>query len=85
MEKFYDMETMTQEKLNKLALERNTLKKENKYLSDKVVKYTEVVDQQAAKLKSLENEIDNFSNSDYNEHNLNVFLENVYEIVKGNK
>jgi len=82
MQKFYDMETMTQEKLDKLALERNTLEQENKYLSDKVVKYTEVVDQQAAKLKSIEQLISNISISDIIENNLLTFLNEVERIVK---
>lgn len=37
--KFYDMETMTQEKLNGLALERNTLAKENQELKSKLELY----------------------------------------------
>ncbi len=32
--KFYDLETLTQEDLNKLALERNTLVKENERLNN---------------------------------------------------
>lgn len=82
MPKFYDMETITQEKLNKLALERNTLEEENKYLSDKVVKYTEIVDQQASKLKSIEQTINDINKSDINENNLLTFLNEVERIVK---
>lgn len=84
MQKFYDLKTMTQEKLNKLALERNTLEKENKYLSNKVVKYTEVVNQQASKLKSIEQTINDINKSDINENNLLTFLNEIEKIVKGN-
>ena len=44
MPKFYDLETMTQEDLNKLALERNTFAKETKRLNniiDELEKYLE--------------------------------------------
>ena len=82
MDKFYDLKTMTKEKLNKLVLERNTLEKENKYLSNKVVKYTEVVDQQASKLKSIEQTINDINKSDINENNLLTFLNEIEKIVK---
>ena len=37
--KFYDLEHLTQEDLNKLALERNTLHQENKQLKEKINTY----------------------------------------------
>ena len=39
MYKFYYLEDMTQEDLNNLALERNTLQQENKQLKDKINTY----------------------------------------------
>ena len=41
--KFYILEEMTQEDLNNLALERNTLAKENARLKDKIEKVIEYV------------------------------------------
>ena len=35
--KVYDLETLTQEDLNKLALERNTLVKENERFIDEII------------------------------------------------
>lgn len=58
------------------------LEEENKYLSDKVVKYTEVVDQQASKLKNIEQTINDINKSDINENNLLTFLNEIERIVK---
>jgi hypothetical protein len=42
--KFYDLETLTQEDLNKLALERNTLVKENERLNSIINQFEEEIE-----------------------------------------
>ena len=79
---YYIEDFLSEEDIIKLVDYITSLEQENKYLSDKVVKYTEVVDQQALKLKSIEQLISDISISDITENNLLTFLNEVERIVK---
>ena len=62
MNKFYYLENMTQEELNKLALERNNLEKENQQLKKQK---DDVVENAKEKIKRYKSYINDLKNGNY--------------------
>ena len=80
MNKFYILEEITQEDLNNLTLERNTLKKENKKLNHYKLLYQKVKDRNDEAIEYLKDrEEDNECCSV-----CSVMSDRLLEILKGN-
>ena len=88
MNKFYILEEMTQEDLNNLALERNTLKKENEKLNHYKLLYQKVKERNDEAIKFVES----YMREDYYEEideyithlTWNMTKEDLLDILKGN-
>lgn len=76
--KFYTLEDMTQEDLDKLALERNTFAKEIKRLQQEYIKMTNIAVENQNIIDELEKDIDlelykTRANDEYNKGLFNAF------------